>query len=255
MNLYHCASIKSGHNPRSRLAAGIASFIPIQVILLAVSLNLVWAMPTYAGRKSLAAPSNLAATAVSSSEIDLTWQDNSSNESGFVVQRAATSAGPWSQIAKVGAGVTAYSNTGLSAATIYYYRVSAYNNSSSSSYAGPVSATTWAAACTDTITTGVTPSGAGTASGGGTVTCNSTVTVSASPATGYNFANWTENGTVVSSSPSYTFTASANRNLIANFAASVGNITNNLVGYWRLIRRMFPARRRWTAAETEIMER
>src|SRR2546427_13029618 len=35
-----------------------------------------------------AAPSNLAAAAVSSSQINLTWKDNSSNEQGFKIQRA-----------------------------------------------------------------------------------------------------------------------------------------------------------------------
>src|SRR5262245_47888150 len=47
---------------------------------------------------------------------------------------------------------------------------------------------------TYTISTGVTPSGAGSVGGGGTVNCGSSVTVTATPAAGYNFANWTENG-------------------------------------------------------------
>ncbi len=40
----------------------------------------------------------------------------------------------------------------------------------------------------------------------------------ATPGTGYNFRNWTENGTNVSTSANYTFTASTNRTLVANFA-------------------------------------
>src|SRR5262249_55465602 len=39
-----------------------------------------------------AAPSGLSATAASSSQINLTWADNSANESGFVVERATNSA-------------------------------------------------------------------------------------------------------------------------------------------------------------------
>jgi hypothetical protein len=74
-----------------------------------------------------------------------------------------------------------------------------------------------ATACTDTIGTSVSPAGTGTASGAGTYNCNSSVTVTASPASGYNFANWTINGVVVSSSPSYTFTATANQTCVANF--------------------------------------
>ena len=58
----------------------------------------------------------------------------------------------------------------------------------------------------------------GTTSGGGVKTGGSPVTVIAAPNPGYAFANWTENGDVISSSSSYTFTATANRTLVANFA-------------------------------------
>jgi hypothetical protein len=86
-----------------------------------------------------------------------------------------------------------------------------------------------AASCTDTITTTVSPSGTGTASGAGTYNCNSSVTVTASPATGYVFHNWTVNGSVVSSSPSYTFTATQSQTAIANFhAPPVANAGPNM---------------------------
>ena len=77
-----------------------------------------------------AAPSALSATAVSASQINLNWQDNSGNESGFYVQRGTTSAGPWSQIAAVGVNVRTYSNTGLTAGTTYYFAVRAYDTGS-----------------------------------------------------------------------------------------------------------------------------
>jgi len=81
-----------------------------------------------------AAPGNLVATAVSSSRIDLQWADNASNESGFKVERAPTPAGPFVQIAAVGANVTSYSNTGLTASTTYYFRVCAWNAAGDSAY-------------------------------------------------------------------------------------------------------------------------
>src|SRR5207247_10936879 len=71
-----------------------------------------------------------------------------------------------------------------------------------------------------TVSTSSSPTGGGATVGGGTVTAGSSVTVRATPNTGYSFANWTENGTVISTSASYTFTVSANRNLIANFATT-----------------------------------
>ncbi len=91
-----------------------------------------------------AAPSNLTATAVSSSQINLAWTDNSSNETGFKIERKAGSGGTWSQIATVGAGVTSYQNTGLSASTTYYYRVRATNSAGDSAYSNEANATTQA---------------------------------------------------------------------------------------------------------------
>ncbi len=67
------------------------------------------------------------------------------------------------------------------------------------------------------ITLSANPSTGGTVSGGGSYSSGSSVTVNASANSGYSFVNWTENGTQVSASTSYTFTASANRSLVANF--------------------------------------
>ncbi len=78
------------------------------------------------------APDSLAASAVSSSQINLTWTDNSSNEDGFAILRSTDNVS-FGQIATVGANVTSYSNTGLTANTLYYYRVQAYNSGGSSS--------------------------------------------------------------------------------------------------------------------------
>jgi carboxypeptidase T len=90
-----------------------------------------------------AAPANLAATAASSTQVNLTWVDGSSNEAGFKIERC-TGAGcsDFAQIATVGANVTSYANTGLSASTSYSYRVRAYNNIGDSDYSNVASATT-----------------------------------------------------------------------------------------------------------------
>jgi transcriptional regulator CtsR len=87
------------------------------------------------------APSDLVATPISSSQINLTWQDNSSDETGFKIERK-TGSGSYSQIATVGANVTSYSNSGLSASTTYYYRVRAYSAAGNSDYSNEASATT-----------------------------------------------------------------------------------------------------------------
>ncbi len=69
-----------------------------------------------------------------------------------------------------------------------------------------------------TITTSVSPAGTGTVSGGGSFNHGASVTVRAVPASGYQFINWTEGGSSVSTNANYTFTATGNRNLLANFS-------------------------------------
>jgi hypothetical protein len=91
--------------------------------------------------QALSAPSSLAADAITPSRIDLTWQDNSNEETGFKIERK-TGFGSYSQIATVGAGMTAYTNSGLSAGTTYYYRVRAYNAAGNSNYSNEASAAT-----------------------------------------------------------------------------------------------------------------
>jgi predicted phage tail protein len=80
------------------------------------------------------APSNLNATAVSSTQINLAWKDNSSNETGFVIERKTGSNGTWAQIGTTTANVASFSSTGLSAKTRYYYRVLATNAAGNSAY-------------------------------------------------------------------------------------------------------------------------
>jgi hypothetical protein len=92
-------------------------------------------------KATVAAPSSLTASAASTSRIDLSWRDNSGNESGFRIERKIGS-GSWSQIDTVGANVTAFSDTGLSASTTYTYRVRAYNDGGVSAYSNETSATT-----------------------------------------------------------------------------------------------------------------
>jgi hypothetical protein len=69
------------------------------------------------------------------------------------------------------------------------------------------------------VTLSSNPLAGGTTIGGGTFNSNTLVTVFASPNTGYTFTNWTENGSVVSATASYSFTIIANRTLVANFAS------------------------------------
>jgi hypothetical protein len=88
------------------------------------------------------APLNTAATLGSSTQINLTWTDNSSDEDKWVVERSTNATMGFAEIASLAANTTAYNNTGLSGSTTYYYRVRAVNCFGPGSYSDIVSGTT-----------------------------------------------------------------------------------------------------------------
>lgn len=90
----------------------------------------------------LGAPSNLTATGVSPSEIDLSWQDNTGNETGFAIERRSAETG-FIQIARVGPNETTYQNRNLPAASTWTYRVRAlFADGTASPYSNEVTAST-----------------------------------------------------------------------------------------------------------------
>lgn len=97
-----------------------------------------------------ATPSNLTATAFSSSRINLSWQDNSSNETSFIIQRSVNNI-DFSQIGTVGTNVISYIDNDVAASTTYYYRVLAHNAIGDSAYSGVAQATTYTAPTTSQI--------------------------------------------------------------------------------------------------------
>lgn len=87
-------------------------------------------------------PSGLGATAVSSSQINLAWTDNSADETGFKIERSLSSGSGYTQIYVAAAAAESYSATGLDAGTTYYFRVRAYNAGGDSGYTAEASDTT-----------------------------------------------------------------------------------------------------------------
>ncbi len=74
----------------------------------------------------IVAPSDLTATAVSSTSIRLTWSDASRVETSYKVQRQAAD-GSWTAVATLAAGATSYTDTGLRPSKRYTYRVRVLN--------------------------------------------------------------------------------------------------------------------------------
>lgn len=91
-------------------------------------------------------PDMVSVLAVSQSQIDVTWTDNSDNESGFNVERSTDNQN-WVKIASVGdnagmGGTVVYADGGLSAETTYWYRVQSHNCQGASDYSETGSAMT-----------------------------------------------------------------------------------------------------------------
>ncbi|MEO9965780.1 MAG: PHB depolymerase family esterase [Reichenbachiella sp.] len=91
---------------------------------------------------SLSPPTNVSALATSSTQIDLTWTDNESNETSYTVERASSSGGSFSAVATLSANATSYSDTGLSASTTYFYKIKVTDASANTASSSEISATT-----------------------------------------------------------------------------------------------------------------
>ena len=72
-------------------------------------------------------PTDLTATAASTSTVRLQWKDNSLNESGFMIRRRTDSDYTWSVIGQVSRGVTTFQHSSLRPGMTYYYSVIAFN--------------------------------------------------------------------------------------------------------------------------------
>lgn len=90
---------------------------------------------------ALPAPSGLSATAQSSNNILLNWNDNSSTEDGFNIERSSNGSN-WSALITVAANTSSYNNGGLSPDSTWYYRVRAYEATDTSAWSNTANATT-----------------------------------------------------------------------------------------------------------------
>ena len=184
-----------------------------------------------------AAPSFVTATPVSSSRMNLTWTDNSTNEAGFIVARGSSSTGPFTDIGTVSANVTTFSNTNLSASTTYFYVVRATNNAGSSANSLVGFARTFDPPPTYQLTT--------VALTGGTITrdpdqgiyiSGDVVNLTATADAGYVFVGWSGDGSGTNNL--LTVTMDRNKSITANFMPVSDIIVDNpqatYFGAWNL---------------------
>ncbi|MVM39318.1 hypothetical protein GO730_20040 [Spirosoma sp. HMF3257] len=89
-----------------------------------------------------AAPARLTATVISTSQINLTWADLSTNESGFEIERSNSATATFTKVGEVPANATTYEDKNLADNTQYCYRIRAKNAAGNSGYTDPACATT-----------------------------------------------------------------------------------------------------------------
>jgi hypothetical protein len=86
-----------------------------------------------------AAPTSLTfsqrATAVAG--VNLSWQDNSNNEDGFIIERSTDGAN-YTRIDTVAANVANFTDNNVTVGQMYFYKVKAYNNLGSSLYTNTI---------------------------------------------------------------------------------------------------------------------
>jgi hypothetical protein len=73
------------------------------------------------------APTNLSGSVISTTQINLSWTDNATNEDGYKIERK-TGNGNYAVVGSMGANLTTFNDLGLTTNTTYTYRVFAYNS-------------------------------------------------------------------------------------------------------------------------------
>ncbi len=150
------------------------------------------------------------------SSLVLSWTDAASTESGFYVERS-TNGSTFTQIGSTGASVATFTNTGLTAGTLYYYRVRAYNGAGNSVHSNIASATTAAPTSPPATPTGPSP-----ANGATNVTATTVSWAASAGAVSYDVYFGT------SSTPPLKTNTSAT-------SASVGKLGAGVTHYWRVV--------------------
>ncbi|OYW63343.1 MAG: hypothetical protein B7Y26_09315 [Hydrogenophilales bacterium 16-64-46] len=103
-------------------------FLPSRICLLSVS---CFAMTAPVWAAAPAAPVNLSASAVSATQMDLAWEDKSSDETGFELERRLSTSKTFTRVVTLAANVKSYRDSGLGEGARYYYRVRAVNGQNS----------------------------------------------------------------------------------------------------------------------------
>ena len=164
-------------------------------------------------------------------QLNLSWDDNSGGQAGFIIQRAPGNTGTYTQIAQVPVGVTSYTDVTVSLGTTYCYQVAAMNTSGVSAFSNVACASPSGGF---TLTTAKAGTGVGTVTSSPTgidcgATCSYTyvagkmVTLTATPSTGSNFSGWSGGG--CSGTGPCTLAGNGSVTVTATFAPATAAVT------------------------------
>ncbi len=120
-------------NPRTAMK-NLASF----PLVLALSFSTASCFHKSTGPSKPDSPSDLQVTLISLNSVQLTWADNSDDETGFIIEHRPPSSSEFSEIAQVGDGVTSYIVTDLDLSSTHYFRICACRDAVDSDYSNLV---------------------------------------------------------------------------------------------------------------------
>jgi hypothetical protein len=148
------SGVLTGTSPVVHVNVSVAGVQQLQLLAInGVAANWNWDHADWAGVRLTSgtsvptvpsAPSGLAVTPLSSSQIRLNWTNTASNQTGFQIDRSADGVN-FTPLTTVGASATMYTDSNLAASTKYYYRVEATNAAGPSPSSNVANATTLAA--------------------------------------------------------------------------------------------------------------
>jgi len=108
----------------SRFLTRVSSFL-VLLVSIGFQVSSQTPGPRRVPPQRVSTPIVLTARAVSTSQIDLSWTNNAGNVAGLYVEQSRSPKGPWKRVVNVPANASSCANSGLAAATTYYYRVMA----------------------------------------------------------------------------------------------------------------------------------
>lgn len=134
--------VNHGGNSITKVTHTTPSVDPEEIDTGSVELSGAYSLGAFIGGDRPTVPSDLNATEGSSSAIELSWTDNSSDEIGFKIEQRKDGEDIFTQVAKVTENTTSHTVSGLERDTLYDFRVRAYSDAADSEYSDEASATT-----------------------------------------------------------------------------------------------------------------